>query len=398
MPTPNFSVVVIGKNESNTLPKLFESMKEFLDAGGDCVYMDTGSTDNTVEVAKSYGVNVQEVGEIFLTHIDKNTASKLNKKYIVEGEEPIFKAGEKVFNFGGARAKAGTFAKHDMCLSIDCSDIFVNFDYKFLSDLVSEGKKIKFNYNMINGDGLNAVKVQISRFYNRKRLIWKHNVHEVLYGDFQVNEAMVLPDDVLMTRHIKQAKARPYATGMALDIKARTHLSRSIYYLGREFYYFGRWRSAIKLLKQLDDIKDKWLIEYSNSCCLIAECYEKTGDLENCIQYYIKAYELYPLRRSPLINLGYLHDKLGQEQKDAEKKIYHYRKALGYASVSLTIEEGLSPYEENSANYTYRPYEIIYRAYSNLGKKELGKPYYQKALELSGNAPWILLHKAYFEN
>jgi glycosyltransferase involved in cell wall biosynthesis len=398
MTTPNFSVVIIGKNEAKTIPNLFTSMKDFLDAGGDCVYMDTGSTDKTVEIAKSYGVNVQEVGERFITYIDKNTASKMNKKYIVDGEEAFFSAGEKVFNFGSARALAGTFAKNDMCLSIDCSDIFVNFDYKFLMDIISENKKIKFNYNMINGDGLNAVKVQISRFYNRKRFAWKSQVHECLYGDFHVNEAMTLPDDVLMTRHIKQAKSRPYATGMALDIKARTHLSRSVYYLGRELFYFSRWKSAIKLLKQLDDIKDVWKIEHSNAYCIMAECYEKIGDLDNCTHYYNKAYELYPLRRAPLINLGYLHDKLGMSETNLELKNYHYRKALGYASASLTIEEGLSPYEENSVNYTYRPHEIIYRAYSNLGKKDLGRPHYQKALELSGQAPWILLHGDYFKN
>src|SRR5689334_14892513 len=78
-----FSVFSIDKNESNTLPDLIESCKEFRNAGGEYVYMDTGSNDDgeTMKVLKQYenqGVKVFCVGERFITILSKIQAQRIN--------------------------------------------------------------------------------------------------------------------------------------------------------------------------------------------------------------------------------------------------------------------------------------------------------------------------------
>jgi glycosyltransferase involved in cell wall biosynthesis len=394
----NFSICLIGKNESLTIPRLIKSMGNFIVDGGKVYLLDTGSTDDTVAIARSLGITVTEVGEKYITTVDKSKASKMNKRYIVEGEEPAVKAGERVFDFGSARQESHTYAKTDMILSVDCSDVFEAFDYKCLSDIISEGKKTKFNYYMLNGEGPGAVRVQISRFYSRSQFQWKCRVHECLYGDFHVNQAMTLSDDILLTKHIKtNNKERIYVLGMILDIASKTHLSRSMYYLAREFYYHGRWKSAIKLMKQYCELKEAWFIEKSSGYCIIAECYEKLNDIESAVANYQKAFDVFPNRRTPLIKLGYLYDALALEEKDGEKKALLYRKALVYATGALEIPFGKNPFEEDSNNYTYRAHEIIYRACSNLGEVSKGRIHYKKAIELSGGASWMLCHAKFFE-
>lgn len=53
--TPSISACMIVKNEEELLPQCLESIKDFVD---EIIIVDTGSTDNTVEIAKSYGAKV----------------------------------------------------------------------------------------------------------------------------------------------------------------------------------------------------------------------------------------------------------------------------------------------------------------------------------------------------
>lgn len=395
----NFSVVIIGKDEALTIPRLIATMGNYIKDGGDVQFLDTGSKDGTPDLCRSLGLNVKEVGTKYITIATKQMASKMNKKYIIEGEQEAVKAGEKVFDFAGARNEVHAMAKHDMVLAVDCSDIFEAFDYKCICDIISEGKKIKFNYDLENGEGPGAVRVEISRFYDRRVFQWKCRVHECIYGNFNANQAMRLPNDILMTRHKKvHDKVRSmYTLGMMLDIQSKTHLCRSMYYLARELYYHNRNHSAIKLMKEYVQMKESWIQERSSGYCIIAECYERLGEIDLAIQNYQKAFETFPNRRASLIQLGYLYDKLALEEKDSEKKSFLYRKALISAIGALEIPYGLSGFEENMQNFSYRPHEIAYRAYINLGDKEKAKPHFEKALAGSGGAVWILAHKHLFE-
>jgi glycosyltransferase involved in cell wall biosynthesis len=60
MKTPLFSVALIAKNESKTLPRLIASLAEFKERGGEIILADTGSTDGTPKVAADLGCIVFE--------------------------------------------------------------------------------------------------------------------------------------------------------------------------------------------------------------------------------------------------------------------------------------------------------------------------------------------------
>ena len=51
----NFSIVLIAKNESKTLPRLIGSLSEFQKRGGNILLLDTGSTDDTAQTIVKTG-------------------------------------------------------------------------------------------------------------------------------------------------------------------------------------------------------------------------------------------------------------------------------------------------------------------------------------------------------
>ena len=109
----DFSVAIIAKNEAAVLPRLLKSLKGVKDIA----VCDTGSTDSTVEVAKSFGCNVVSVGDKFRVEATKEQVKQWKEKF---GYEPSFKAGGKYFHFANARNFAASLTKNDFVFQPDC--------------------------------------------------------------------------------------------------------------------------------------------------------------------------------------------------------------------------------------------------------------------------------------
>ena len=175
-----FSIVLISKNEENTLPTLFKSIKEFKDKGGEVIVLDTGSTDNTVKVAKEFGCKVEEVGDRFIKTI-KN-ADEINKRFIID-EEPIIKNGDKLFDFSEARNYAATLASNDWVFSPDCDEALTSFNLNEIEKAISDPNVDRLEYNFIfSHDAYNnpAISFLHSKFYRKSKMEWKHIIHEIL--------------------------------------------------------------------------------------------------------------------------------------------------------------------------------------------------------------------------
>ena len=393
----NFSVVIICKNESKSLPRLFNSMSDFINNNGEIIVLDTGSVDDTVQICKSYNCKVIEVGEKYLSILDSETAAKLNQTFISTESENFFFEGTKVFNFSGARNEASTYASNDMILAIDCSDVFECFDYNFLCDKVSQNTTL-FQYNLYLNE-LKSTKLGVVRFYNRRMYRYTGTAHEFLeLTNFEIPEnKYICTDSELCIYHIFDlCKSRTYGTGIGLDLLINPEFPRWNYYLGREFYYTKRYKSAIKLLQKYTQSMNDWDAQKNDAYCLIADSYYNLNNITQTIINYTLAFDVFPNRRQPLIKLGYLFDSLAENTSNINLKLQHYRKALCYAEAALHIPEGLSVFEENICNYTYSPHQVIYRAAFWLGMREYSKTHFYKALQLSNNAEFIKSHESFY--
>ena len=180
MQTPKFSIVIIAKNETKTLPKCIESLRDFTSRGGEIILCDTGSTDGTPELARSLGCKVTEVGEKFITTLDEETANKLNERFVVEGETSIVQAGNRLFDFAAARNYATSLASNDMVCTLDADEEYsvLNIDEinKFVEDGFEQGE-----YQFIYAHdwmGNPAVQFIQSKLFDRRVVKWCGVVHE----------------------------------------------------------------------------------------------------------------------------------------------------------------------------------------------------------------------------
>jgi glycosyltransferase involved in cell wall biosynthesis len=86
------SVAIITKDEADNLPRLFESLKPLDPA--EIVVLDSGSTDNTVQIAQSYGARIVETD--WPGHVaQKNRALELCRQpwiLSLDADEPISEA------------------------------------------------------------------------------------------------------------------------------------------------------------------------------------------------------------------------------------------------------------------------------------------------------------------
>ena len=149
----NISVVVLAKNNEQTIKKTLESLNKF----DDVVVYDNGSSDNTKNIAKSF--------------------SNVN---LIEGE---FKG------FGWTKNQAASFAKNDWILIIDSDEVVDAELFNELENIVlNQDTVYKLNFKAFYKDiqvkycGWNNQKIK--RLYNKKVTAYNSNdVHEDIIAD-----------------------------------------------------------------------------------------------------------------------------------------------------------------------------------------------------------------------
>ncbi len=170
----NFSIVLICKNEQNTLPRLFSSLQEFMKRGGEVIVLDTGSTDGTAHMALGYGAQVTYGRNEFLRTITAKEADSINTMFVVGDEPLIVKEGDKLFDFAAARNYASSLAKNDMICSLDADEQYTAFNIDRIEQMISEGYE-QFEYQFVYAhkqDGTPANQFVQSKFFDRRSIGW----------------------------------------------------------------------------------------------------------------------------------------------------------------------------------------------------------------------------------
>jgi glycosyltransferase involved in cell wall biosynthesis len=374
MTKPKFSVVLIAKNEALTLPRMLGSLKEFQERGGDIHVLDTGSTDNTIEVAESLGCRVEAVGDKFRIQIDKKLADKINKKFVVKGEAPVVNAGESLFDFSSARNYIANFAKNDMIATPDCDEIFTKFNIDKLDEVITNGvEQLEYEF-VFSHDGLGnpVIKFRHCKFYNRKKLKWIGVIHEVLQGDAK---RLYLGEDIIKLEHYQNEKTNRsgYLKGLAIDCYNNPNNDRNSHYFAREMMYQGRNKSAINEFERHISMSG-WPTEAAQSMLYIGDCFKTLGDSDEALKWYAKSIDK-ELRREPLMRLAeyYYFKKM-------------YPQTIAYCEAALTITQ-LPFYSNYQPYYEHVPHELLYIAYWWTGNKEKSKEHWLKALNYCPTNP-----------
>lgn len=367
--SPLFSVVLIAKNESKTLPRLVKSLSEFQSRGGEIILVDTGSTDNTPNIARDLGCKVYEEGERFITVIDNKLAADINHKFVVPGEQHVVAAGDKLFDYSRARNYAAGLASNNMISMPDCDEVFTKFDIDVLNQAIKDGYT-RFEYNFVFSHdiyGNEVVKFIHSKFYDRRSLTWKGVVHEVLHGE---SKNKLFPESVVKLEHWQNPSDHRtrYLTGLALDCYQNQENDRNSHYFARELLWTNRPKSAIREFDR--HIKmDAWLPEKAQSMIFKGDAFINIGEDVKGLQCYHEAIITDGDRREAWLRLAN----------------YYWRKndpvrTSCYATASLNIPwNGF--YCNYMSHYTNEPHELLYWAKWYQGEHEESKKHWEIALE-----------------
>lgn len=365
----NFSFCLIARNESKTLPRLLKSLDEFKKRGGKVYILDTGSTDNTAEVARNWGAEVHEVGDKFLIKIDEDLANKINDKYVVPGESDVIKEGDVQFDYSSARNYIADFSETDFIFTPDCDEIFTSFNIDVISKLIDEGVQ-QLEYNFVFShlpDGSPAIQFLHSKAYNRKCLKWVGVIHEVLQGEAKRQYVL---EDVIKLEHFQNPETNRshYLRGLAIDTYMNPENDRNCHYFGRELMFTGRYRSAIKELKRHLTLPS-FPMESAQSMIFIGDCYGFLNLPDKQAEAFSKSIYMDGTRREPYI-------KLAEFYSFNQKHI----QAVAYAKAALEIPHN-NYYANNMSHYKDVPHRVLYVNYGFMGLIEEAKEHLNKCLE-----------------
>ena len=348
------SLCMIVKNEQATLSKCLESVQDVVD---EMVILDTGSTDQTIEIAQKFGATVAnyEWGDDFAEA--RNEALKyvtgdwvlvldadevLNKKVAPQLKEAIEKEENLVVNL----------VRHEIGSS--------QSPYSLVSRLFRKHPEVSFSrpYHAIIDDSVSELLKKESHW----KIVDLPAVTVFHYGYTQ--EAIASLD-----------KANRAQTAMENFIKKHPNDPYTCSKLGALYAQIGKEKQAIKLFKQglksnKADIHVLYELHYH-----LANLYSKQQEQEKAIKHYQKAIEqeiMPPLKLGSYNNLGVVLQSRG----DYKNAVQAYETTLkidpsfitGYYNFAMTLSamgrlaDAVAIYEKLislSPNYA--------AAYQNLG-------------------------------
>jgi len=263
------AVYAIAKNEEQFVAKWVESAK---DADYLCI-LDTGSTDRTVELAKSLGVDVQ-----------------------VQTFDP--------WRFDHARNASLAMVPEDAdyCIALDMDEVLVDGWRGTLEKAWDDGvTRPRYQYTWSwNGDKP-GLQYGGDKIHARHGYRWKHPVHEVIIADGEERQGWY---GLEIHHHPDSTKSRgQYFPLLELAVAEDPDDDRNSHYLAREYYFHGKFEDAAKEFKRhLSLPRAQWKAERAQSMRYLAKC--ETAEAET---WLLRAAGETPERREPWVDLAKLY-------------------------------------------------------------------------------------------
>lgn len=334
----------ISKNESKFVNRWVSSMQE----ADDIYVLDTGSTDDTVNLLKKLGVHVKEQ-EIKPWRFDE--ARNLSLEMVREDA--------------------------DICVCTDLDEVFEAGWRENLEKIWNEKEmnRLKYLYHWSHDkNGNPATSFYITKIHSRYGFHWTHPVHEVLTPESDTKEVEVITNSIVVHHYPDSNKSRSsYLPLLELSVEEDPLDDRNMHYLGREYMYYQKWDECIHTLhKHLKLPKALWKDERAASMRFMARSYQAKDYIEEAKMWYQKAIEEAPYLREGYIELGALE--------------YHYKEfehAYQHLKSALQIKEKSASYINEVFAWNEYLYDLLSLVCYELGFYEESYLYGKKALEMN---------------
>lgn len=350
-------VYAICKNESKFVDKWVESMSE-----ADKIYvLDTGSSDNTVELLKKYDNVVVEQKIITPWRFDvaRNESLKL---------VPL---------------------DTDICVCTDLDELFVSGWRKELEKNWEKGitTKAHYTYNWrLDKFGNPDVYFYGEKIHIRNGYYWKHAVHEYVTIDSKEHHTYI--PSIVLNHYPDNTKSRSnYLDLLEMSVKENPKDDRDVHYLGREYFVYKRYDDAIKTLKKHLKLDSNFKEERASSMKMIGLSYKAKNDIKQARQWLKKAIIECPNLRDSYVQRALLEYEQG-----------NYKEIEKWAIKALSITEPHKEYVNDPEAWGSLPYDLISLSYFYQDKPDLAVYFVNEAIKLEPDNQRLINNKMIMEN
>lgn len=236
------AVYAISKNEEQFVKRFCDSAKD-----ADLILIaDTGSTDNTVELAKQHGAIVHQ----------------------------IFVSPWR-FDMARDTALALLPADIDVCISLDL-DEELQPGWREEIERVWQSDTTRLRYKFDWGAG---IAFYYEKIHHRKGYRWHHPCHEYPVPDVRLVEKWATTDMLLVVHKPDPTKSRgQYLDLLKVAVTEDPRCPRNAFYYARELTFYRHWQEAIEALnKYLAMPEATWPNERAYAMRLLSQCHEELG-------------------------------------------------------------------------------------------------------------------------
>ncbi len=352
----SLSLCMIVKNEHDTLGRCLDCAKQLAD---EIIIVDTGSTDDTKEIALKY----------------------TNKVYDFKW----------VNDFAKARNFSFSKATKDYIMWLDADDVILNEDIekiKILKKILTPDiDMLMFKYNLnLDENGIPALSYYRERIVKRsKGYKWISPIHEViprsgkiLYEDIAITHKKLHPSDPKRNITIFENMKKQ---GLKFD-------ARQTFYYARELMYAKRFEESINEYNKFLTLADAWLENKISACLDLYSIYLNLGNETKALSCLVKSFEYDIPRAEVCCNIG-----------------RYFISKKQYSIAIFWLEQALnSKYDISSGGffskdyYNFIPYIELCVCHYYLGNTKLAIEYNEKAGSIKPNDISYLNNKSFFEN
>ncbi len=285
------SLCMIVKNESAVLKRALDCVKKFAD---EIIIVDTGSEDNTKEIAKKFTEKVYD-----FAWCD---------------------------DFSKARNFSFSLASCDYQMWLDADDVITDENIQKINALKNNFADVDV-FMCKYSTGFDSEN-QPSITYFRERILkradnfkWQGFVHEVIapcgkieYTDIEIEHHKVVAGDPKRNLKLYQKALK----------KGVQFSPRELYYYARELFYTGQYRKSAQYLKKFLKIEGTYPPDHFGAHIMLCDCFLAMNEEEKALNILFSYMKYNPPNAEICCKLAYIFDKL----KNTECAIFWFKTAL----------------------------------------------------------------------
>lgn len=335
IPGATIGLNMIVKNEAHLIQDSLEKLTKKIAFDYWCI-SDTGSTDGTQDIIRSFFANKQIAGEL------------------VEHEW-------RDFGYNRSKALEAAYNKSDYLLVFDADDELCG-DFTFPSDMTADGYKFNFG----DANGISYSRVQLIN--NRKRWCYKGVLHEYIEsleatckykaheGNYYIVSGKRGARSMDSQKYYKDALVLEKAHAEALAANDDLYI-RYAFYCANSYNDCNRPEDAIKWYK-ITLSQENWVQEKYIACLRIHDCFMKLNKKEEAVYYSVESFK-YDKNRVECVYHLIKHYCATEKMPDIAKMYYSVVKEW-YETKFLSVTDFSNYLFITVAIYTfYLPYYMV---------------------------------------